>query len=373
MPPSDKSQTHATGILPAQCLAEAIERGEIVPAAPLDTDQIQPASIDLRLGDVAYQVPASFLPGRRARVSERLELLTEQRLDLGRDTVLERGRVYLVPLLESLALRARTSGRANPKSSTGRLDVFCRVITDYGSEFDSVPAGYRGPLWLEIAPRSFHVLVRRGSRLAQLRLKRGSPPTSDSFVRRLNESLGLVQDPDGEADVKDGGIALSVDLEGSDATGLIGYKARRHDEPIDIDRRGHYDVDAFWDRVYRPQSGGIVLRTDEFYILSTKERVAVPPDMAADMVAYDTLVGEFRVHYAGFFDPGFGYHGSIAEGTKIVLEVRSHEVPFIVEHGQIVGRVLVERLLAPTDRPYGTAIGSNYFRQSLTLGKQFRR
>ncbi len=373
MPLTTETRTYASGILPAQCLEEAFARGEIMSSEPLAPEQIQPASLDLRLGDVAYRVPASFLPGRHATVADRLAMLGEERLDLDRDTVLERGRVYLVPLMESLRLRSRTSARANPKSSTGRLDVFCRVITDFGTEFDSVPDAYKGPLWLEIAPRSFHVLVRRGSRLAQIRLKRGSPAASDRFVRHLNARLGVVRDEDGTADVKGGAIALSVDLVGDDPSGLIGYKAKRSDEPIDIDRRNYYDVDSFWERVYRPESGGIVLRTDEFHILSTKEGVAVPPHMAADMVAYDTLVGEFRVHYAGFFDPGFGYDGGRAEGTKIVLEVRSHEVPFIVEHGQIVGRVLVERLLEPTDRPYGTAIGSNYFRQSLTLGKQFKR
>ena len=372
LPARDAEAETQSGIFPAQGLEGLIETGLLAAENAILPEQIQPASIDLRLGATAYRVPASFLPGTRT-VEDKLGLFAEEKIDLDRGAVLETGKVYLVRLQETLALRKRMSGVANPKSSTGRLDVFCRVITDYATEFDQIAERYNGPLWLEIAPRSFNVKVRRGSRLSQIRLKRGTPPSSDAFVRRLHEKVRIVRDEEGVADVKDGAIALSVDVMGDPATGLIGYKARKTREPIDLDLIGHYDVADFWDEVYRPKDGGLVLKTDEFHILATKETVCVPNDLAGDMIAYDTLVGEFRVHYAGFFDPGFGTNPNGVNGTKIVLEVRSHEVPFLLEHGQIVGRVVVERLTEPTAKPYGAGIGSSYQGQGLTLGKHFKR
>jgi dCTP deaminase len=362
-----------SGIWPAQRLKAGVERGDIRAVDRIEDAQIQPASLDLRLGSWAYRVPASFLPGPQTTVRDKLEFLADEKLNIEQGAVLQRGQVYIVELQESLRLKRRTSGSANPKSSTGRLDVFARVITDFGIEFDVIPERYNGPLWLEIAPRSFNVMVRRGSRLAQARIRHGSPPSSDAFVRRLNDSVRLVRDGEGPSDVKDGAIALSVDVQGDPVSGVVGYKAKRTDEFIDVDKVNHYDPEVFWQRVYRPEKGGIILEINDFHILATKETVAVPNNLAADMVAYDTMVGEFRVHYAGFFDPGFGYAKSGAEGTTIVLEVRSHEVPFMIEHGQIVGRVVVERLTEPTDKPYGSGIGSSYQSQGLTLSKHFRR
>lgn len=381
LPALGEGSDRQSGILPAQLVKAAIELGDIRAERRIDEAQIQPASLDLRLGAVAYRVPASFLPGPTKTVAEKLEQFALDRVALdGADgAVLERGSVYLVPLQEGVRLRSRWSGSANPKSSTGRLDVFARVITDHATEFDAIRERYCGPLWLEIAPRSFHVRVREGSRLAQLRLRIGRPRTSDSFIRDLNERARLVHAGEEEtgagegADIKHGAIALSVDLASAGADNIVGYRARRADEPIDVDRVGAYDPAGFWTPVHRPDGGGIVLDTDDFYILASKERVAIPRDYAADMVAYDTLVGEFRVHYAGFFDPGFGYEGARPVGAKIVLEVRSHEVPFLIDHGQIMGRVLFERLSQPTDRPYGSGIGSNYQGQALALSKQFRR
>lgn len=373
-----------SGILPAQLLKAAIELGDIRAERTIEDAQIQPASLDLRLGAVAYRVPASFLPGPGKTVAKKLEQFALDRVALdGPDgAVLERGAVYLVPLQEGLRLRSRWSGSANPKSSTGRLDVFARVITDHATEFDRIQERYCGPLWLEIAPRSFHVRVREGSRLAQVRLRLGRPRTSDSFIRELNDRARLVhaggEAPDAGAgdgaDIKRGAIALSVDLASTGADGVVGYRAKRAEAAIDVDRVGACEPADFWEPVMRPPEGqGIVLDTDDFYILASKERVSIPQDYAADMVAYDTLVGEFRVHYAGFFDPGFGYEGDKPVGAKIVLEVRSHEVPFLIDHGQIMGRVLFERLSQPTDRPYGSGIGSNYQGQALALSKQFRR
>jgi len=339
---------------------------------PIVEAQFQPASLDLRLGHTAYRVPASFLPGSKNTVAEKLAWLTEEELDLTSGARLDRDRVYIVPLLESLNLKKRMSAVANPKSSTGRLDLFARVITDRATEFDSIAEQYEGPLWAEIAPRSFNVVARTGSRLVQLRIKLGAPRPSDRLVRDLQREDPLIK---GEkvVDIKRGRIGVSVDLIGDPISKLVGYKARRVDEPIDVDRVNHYDPADFWDPVTRPERGGLILTTDDFHILASKETIAIPDDYAADMIAYDTLVGEFRVHYAGFFDPGFGLPKNGYGGAKAVLEVRSHEVPFMIEDGQMVGRLAFERLTEKTDRPYGQGIGSSYQYQGLALSKHFRR
>lgn len=362
------AQTHATGILPAHGIQAMIREQEIWASREIEREQIQPASLDLRLGTQAYRLRASFLPGPDRGVMERVEELTLHKIDLTDGAVLETGCVYLVPLVEALALSERTSAAANPKSSTGRLDVFTRVITDFCSEFDQVAAGYKGHLYLEISPRTFPILVRPGSRLAQIRFRRGSPTHSDAELKRLHEEVRLV---DGEADI-DGGLALTVNLRPEKETGLVGFRAKRHSGVIDIDRRGEYDVLDFWDPLHVRAEKGLILDPDEFYILASREAVHVPSTHAAEMVPYNPLVGEFRVHYAGFFDPGFGAKEAGGLGARAVLEVRSHDVPFILEHGQIIGRLVYERL---TDRPavlYGQGLGSNYQRQGLKLSKHFK-
>jgi len=367
----------STGLLPSQLLRDAVAQGrEILSPQPIDDDQIQPASIDLRLGEIAYRVRASFLPGPRSTVREKLDLLSMHQFDLAKGAVLERDCVYIVPLLEYVSLRKRTSAAANPKSSTGRLDVFARVITDYGTEFDRAREGYKGPLFAEISPRAFSILVRTGSRLVQLRIRRGSPGFSDTALRRLHEEVGLVDGPAGPQTIRNG-LAFTVDVAGNKATGIVGFKARRHTDVIDIDRSLHYDPHDFWEPVYAHRSprgeGGIVLDPNDFYILASREAVVVPPDHAAEMLPYDTFVGEFRVHYAGFFDPGFGAAETGGAGSRAVLEVRSHEVPFLIEDGQIVGRLVYERLIARPDKLYGTPIGSSYQRQGLALSKHFKK
>jgi dCTP deaminase len=362
---------YSTGILPSQEIRKLIHNHEIEATQEITKEQVQPASIDLRLGATAYRVRASFLPGAESKVSDKIAALGMHEVDISNGAVLEKGCVYIVSLMESLKLRKRTSAIANPKSSTGRLDVFTRLITDHAVSFDLVKEAYKGPLYAEISPRAFSIVVREGMRLNQLRLRRGNPAASDKAMRRLHEEVRLVDVEPGQENIKKG-VAITVDLRGGDS-GMVGYKARVHTGLIDLDKVGHYDPMEFWEPVRAARTGGIILNPGDFYILASREAVTVPPKHAAEMVAYDTLVGEFRVHYAGFFDPGFGYSETGDAASHAVLEVRSHEVPFTIEDGQVVGRLLYERLTAVPDKIYGNAIGSSYQRQGLALAKQFKR
>jgi len=362
---------HSTGILPSQEIEYLLRASkEIVAIEPVQPDQFQPASLDLRLGGEAWRVRASFLPGKNATVMQRLADLEMHRMSITDGAVLERGCVYIIPLLEGLRLRSRTSAMGNPKSSTGRLDVFVRLITDYGTEFDRVREGYNGPLYAEVSPRTFSVLVRKGSRLSQIRIRRGNPPSGDETLKRLHEEHQLVDSITAE-EIRDG-VPVSVDLVGGRSGGVIGYKARNHAGLIDVDRVRHYDILDYWEPVHAPRRGGLVLDPADFYILASRESVKVPPMLAAEMVAYDTLVGEFRVHYAGFFDPGFGDPEAGGQGSRAVLEVRSFEMPFVIEHGQVVGRLVYERLTAPPAKLYGTGLKSSYQRQGIALSKHFK-
>ncbi|WP_295808652.1 2'-deoxycytidine 5'-triphosphate deaminase [uncultured Nitratireductor sp.] len=357
------------GILPDKDIAALFDNGVLASARPLDDDQIQPASLDVRLGTVAYRVRASFLPGPNHRVSEKLEKLRLHEIQLDEGAVLETGCVYIVPLLEGLDLPDDISASANPKSSTGRLDIFTRVMTDYGQEFDKIPHGYSGPLYIEVSPRTFPIVVRTGSRLSQIRFRSGKALLDESALAQLHarETLVAAEDPN----ITGGGIALSVDLSGDD-NGLIGYRAKHHTALIDVDMRDQHDVADFWEPLTGDGAGGLILDPDEFYILVSQEAVHVPPLHAAEMTPFDPLVGEFRVHYAGFFDPGFGHSSAGGTGSRAVLEVRSHEVPFILEHGQIVGRLVYERMLSRPGALYGADLKSNYQGQSLKLSKHFR-
>ncbi len=350
-------------------IAAMADAGLILPAYPFVESQIQPASLDLRLGDIAYRVRASFLPGPGATVAERIDELKLHEIDLTDGAVLETNCVYIVPLLESLALPPEIVAAANPKSSTGRLDVFTRVIADGTRRFDMIGAGYHGPLYAEISPKTFPVLLREGSRLSRCAFAPAMPSSTPTNSGRCTNRSGwsISTTP-----ISSNGVALSVDLSGENANGFVGYRAKRHTGVVDIDRRGGYAIDEFWEPIAARPDGSLILDPGEFYILASKEAVQVPPDYAAEMVPFDPLVGEFRVHYAGFFDPGFGYAGAGGQGSRAVLEVRSREVPFILEHGQIVGRLVYEKMLARPDAMYGQRIGSNYQAQGLKLSKHFR-
>ena len=354
------------GILSAEQIADLTRAGGIRPASPYAADQIQPASLDLRLGDRAFRVRTSFLPGAGRTVATCVEALSLHAVDLRPGAVLETGCVYIAELQESLALPADLAAGANPKSSTGRIDVFTRVITDRGEAFDQVEAGYTGPLYAEISPRTFPVLVRTGSRLSQIRFRRGEVRLRDAELTALHARSPLVsaQNPSFQ-----GGVAVSVDLAGFD--GLIGYRAKRHTGLVDVDAPGKHRAADFWEPLPADGSGTLILDPGQFYILASKEAVQVPPDHAAEMVPFDPLVGEFRVHYAGFFDPGFGFAGAGGAGARAVLEVRSRDVPFLLEDGQIVGRLVYERMAAKPRTLYGAGAGSNYQAQGLKLSKHF--
>jgi dCTP deaminase len=335
--------------------------------------QIQPASLDLRLGAKAYRVRASFLPGKHRSVDELLSALKYDEMSLdGEGAILERGCFYVVPLMESLALDDSVVGAANPKSSTGRLDIFTRLITDRGDRFDEVAAGYCGPLYAEVSPRSFSVRARMGSRLNQLRFRGQAPGETlsgvlgDGALAALHKESALVGGP---LNLREGGV-LCAALDADAFGGVIGYRAQKHTDVIDVDRIGAYRIDDYWDRL-PSRDGRLILDPGDFYILASRERLAIPPDLAAEMAPMDAAIGEFRVHYAGFFDPGFGAGPDGQPGARAVLEVRSREVPFILEDGQFIGRLVYERMAETPKALYGQSGVSNYQGQGLKLSKHF--
>jgi dCTP deaminase len=370
--------TGVPGLLPRQDIVRLIDGGAVVPAHPIERAQIQPASLDLRLGARAYRVRSSFLPGRGKTVAEQLAQLKLYEIDLTGGAILERGCVYLVELEERLTLPPQVLASANPKSSTGRIDVFTRLITDSSDAFDTVAAGYDGPLYAEVAPRTFSIRVSRGSRLNQIRFRRRTDHHSeyeefflaDGALRDRHAATPLI---DGAEPVIRKGLAVSVDLSSPTAVdGIVGYRAKRYGGVLDVDHVGGHDREDFWEPIRLGAGRPLVLDPNEFYILASAERLRIPPDLAAEMVAIDPTMGEFRVHYAGFFDPGFGFCASGGPGSRAVLEVRSLEVPFLLEHGQSIGRLIFEPLAATPDALYGEIGTSNYQGQGLKLSKHFR-
>jgi dCTP deaminase len=369
------------GILPSQEIAALVETGKVCADDEIGEDQIQPSSLDLRLGTEAYRIRASFLPGKTTTLMQQARqngMLTET-VDIASGAVLEPGAIYVIPLMERLALPPDIYGIANPKSSTGRLDIFTRLIPEFGDEFERVKRGYSGGLYIEVVSQTFPILVRAGMRLNQLRLGRGRrTAVGEDRLRQLGQKDFLVA-PDevttgqavaGQAMV-DRGLRLTVDLEG-DSSGVVGYRAKKTRQAIDLGLLNHYEVDDFWTPLHRGDE--CILAPGEFYILASKQRVRIPADLAAEMLPYDLSTQEFRVHYAGFFDPGFGYgeNGEIP-GTRAVLEVRANEMPILMEDDQFVGRLNYFYMAAKPDKVYGGSIGSNYQQQGLALSKQFKR
>ena len=355
-----------SGVLPDSRIRDLIGSGAVAADPAPIAAQLQPASLDLRLGTKAYRVRASFLAPGGAPVAERLKTFTMHEIALSGGAVLEKGCVYVVPLMERLALPTGLQAVANAKSSTGRLDLLTRTITDGGTEFDRIPGGYTGPLYAEICPRSFSVLVRPGMRLNQIRFREGDARLDDTELNGLHAKTPLVSGKP----VISHGLGFSVDLRPASGT-LVGYRAKPHTGVIDLDRIGHYDPPEFWEQVHSSEAR-IILDPGAFYILVSREAVTIPPTHAAEMAPYLAMVGEFRVHYAGFFDPGFGWAEAGGAGSRGVLEVRCHEAPFVLEHGQIVGRLVYEAMSAPPETLYGAGIASNYQGQGLKLSKHFR-
>lgn len=355
-----------TGVLADHQIRDMIKAGSIAADLPIFPDQIQPASLDLRLGTTAYRVRASFLTGPQRTVTDRLSDFKMHEIDLTQGAVLEKGCVYVVPVMERLSLPATMSAAASAKSSIGRLDLLTRVITDRGVEFDRVPAGYDGPLYVEICPQSFSVIAQNGQMLNQIIFRVGKTILTDAELADLHSRDPIVN---GTASISDG-LGFSVDL-GPETGTLVGYRAKPHAGVIDLSKLGHYDPADFWEEV-RTDKGWIILDPGAFYILVSREAIAIPPDYAAEMAPYVAMVGEFRVHYAGFFDPGFGWAGAGGMGSRGVLEVRCHEAPFVLEHGQTVGRLVYERMSATPAALYGREIKSNYQGQGLKLSKHFR-
>jgi dCTP deaminase len=376
------------GILPYQQIVRLIANGAISATVPVEDRQIQPASLDLRLGKKAYRLISSFLP-ELSPISSRLTVmdfyqsdLVMYEMDLTGGAILEKGHVYLVPLLESLKLPRTLRARANPKSTTGRLDIFTRVVTDLNAGFDEIRPGYSGPLFLEVVPRSFAIKVRTGQSLNQVRFIRGEATATDATLQTLHRQEPLLYHNTSRRQTvpakdfrTDRGLFLRIDLKGEDRahSTVIGYRAKKNSHVIDLSKIAYYAAGDFWDPLYRHRNDSLLLEPEEFYILASKERIRVPPDYAAEMVAYEAACGELRTHYAGFFDPGFGYgtEGEIA-GTQVVLEVRPHDVPFLIHDGQTFFKVVYDRMLDVPARLYGVGLGSSYQRQGLTLSKHFK-
>lgn len=377
------------GILASQEIRELIRHGKIGSYEDIAEEQIQPASIDLRLGRVAYRVEASFLPNSSSTISAKIRALQIDEIDLSKPATLAKGHVFIIPLVENLALPPDMSGKANPKSTVGRLDIFTRLMTDGGAEFEQVPHGYRGDLYVEVVPRTFPVVVQAGTKLNQLRFWRGSPQRDDDYLRNMDRRQKLVYYDNGNGSQHaldddetriisvpatiGGGLRLTVDLQGSGKRSIVAFKARKETPAIELSKVGAYDPGEYWECIASPKLKRLVLQPGDFYILASRERIGVPPGHAAEMEQYDPSLGEFSVHYAGFFDPGFGYgtDGDI-RGTRAVLEVRAHEVPILLEDGQTVGRINYYRMASVPEKIYGQKIGSSYQRQGLALSKQFR-
>jgi dCTP deaminase len=372
----------APGILPAQEIKKFVSSGIVSSpeSAPVADAQIQPASIDLRLGPKAYLVRASFLPGKSSNLLSKAATLIDKEIDLTQPALLERNAVYIVPLVERLKLPSDVRAIANPKSTTGRLDIFARLITENGDEFERVPKAYSGELYVEIVTRTFRVWVKEGMRLNQLRFVRGeSAPLGEAGLKQLAKELMSTEEFSSSAQDEDAiqrgmprGWPITVDLKGN-GTDIVAYRANEFRNPIDLANVNHYEIEDFWDIIRRPKDGRLILEPGKFYLLASKRRVSVPPQYAAEMIAYDPTMGEFHVHYAGFFDPGFGW-GSAGEvgGTRAVLEVRAHDMPVLLEDDQLVGSLQYYNMAAVPEKIYGKGIGSSYQKQELTPSKQFK-
>ena len=368
-----------SGYLPCQLIEMALKEGMIHSEIPIELSQIQPVSLDLRLGQKAYRIQCSFLP-ENDPVETRLKDVTLYEFDISKGGILEKNAIYLIPLMEELHLPPEFYGLANPKSSTGRLDMFTRVIVDGGHRFDEIPLGHKGKLYLEIIPRSFPVKVHTGLSLNQLRVAHRTSQSLDKkkLVSKFKKNPVLFDQsgfhiPVDEVKLEEG-VYVGVDVYGDQPESIVAYKAKTNSNVIDLSKIGYYKVEEFWEPIYRPKKNRLILEPESFYIMMSKEKICIWPDWLAEMIAYEPNSGELRTHYAGFFDSGFGWNGTdelMNQGTRAVMEVRPHDVPFMVEHGQTFCRLKFERVVERPDRVYGVELNSNYHSQGLALSKYF--
>lgn len=378
--PLQKSLKGKAGYLTDREIELAYHQGIIHTPRTLMDNQIQPVSLDLRLGHNAYRIQSSFLP-ENDTVEQKLKDLKLYEVDLRDGGILEKGAIYLIPLLEELDLPAGLFGCTNPKSSTGRLDMFTRVIIDHGHRFDEITPGYKGKLYLEVLSRSFPVRVQEGITLNQLRLKHGNAEIADSQLKTLYKKKPILYHKSGGAvewdKVKaDDGLFISVDLQGANRkNSIVAYKAKANSQVVDLTKTRHYHADDFWEPVYYPKRHRLILEPESFYIMMSKEKICIWPDLVSEMVAYEPNSGELRTHYAGFFDPGFGWHPGKSksnQGTRAVMEVRPHDVPFMIEDGQTFCRMKFEKTISKPLRVYGKQLQSHYHAQELSLSKYFK-
>ncbi|MBC8284185.1 MAG: 2'-deoxycytidine 5'-triphosphate deaminase [Nitrospinae bacterium] len=368
-----------SGYLPCQFIEMTLKEGMISSKTPIEASQIQPVSLDLRLGQKAYRIQCSFLP-ENDPVETRLKEVTLYDFDISNGGILEKNAIYLIPLMEELNLPSDFYGLANPKSSTGRLDMFTRVIVDGGHRFDEIPRGYRGKLYLEVIPRSFPVKVHAGLSLNQLRVAHLTSQSLDKkkLVNKFKKNPVLFDQsgfhiPVDEVKLEEG-VYVGVDVYGDEPESIVAYKAKTNSNVIDLSKIRHYKADEFWEPIYRPKKKRLILEPESFYIMMSKEKICIWPDWLAEMIAYEPNSGELRTHYAGFFDSGFGWNGTdelMNQGTRAVMEVRPHDVPFMVEHGQTFCRLKFEKVVERPDRVYGRKLNSNYHSQGLALSKYF--
>ncbi|MCA8956797.1 MAG: 2'-deoxycytidine 5'-triphosphate deaminase [Planctomycetes bacterium] len=363
------------GILVYQQIRDLVASGCLSSNPAISPAQIQPSSLDLRLATRGYRVRSGFLP-ERCSVSERLEETTLYAFDLTDGAILEKGNCYVIPLLEQIVEPLPYEIRANPKSSTGRLDLFTRVLVDHHGRFEQVPPGYVGPMFLEVVPRSFPVRVRTGLSLCQIRFSTGHAVLTDDELRAEYARRPLLLDDHGapipldQARIDNGlcmGVAIQRDL---DLRSHIGFVARRYTGVLDMAADNQHEHHEFFELIHEPVNHRYIVEPEEFYIFASKERIRVPRHLAAEMAPYEIGIAELRTNYAGFFDNGFGGE----HGTRAVLEVRPHDVPFLVEDGQVFFKLRFFKTSEAPQVAYGDAkLESHYQGQGLKLSKHFRQ
>lgn len=367
------------GVLSYQIIKRYVTENKIYSKKKIEDWQIQPNTLDLRLGNIGYRVRTSFLSVDSA-VSKKIGDYVMYEINLAQGAILEKGCVYVIPLMESLNLPNDIYGKTNPKSSVGRLDVFTRVISDANYRYNAISEGYQGKLYVEISPISFTIKVKEGDSINQLRLLKGNNVRlSDSELKAWYRKMPLLYNEKGKAiplskTIFSDGLHMRIDLKYSKKKRVIGFKSKKNSTVIEISKRNYYPIDHFWERLYSDNKSSLILQPEEFYIFASKERVVIPPGLCGEVIPYDPENGEMRVHYAGFFDSGFGHVRSQQGyvGAKAVLEIRPHDVPFLIEDGQIIFRMVFDKNNVRPDHLYGHGIKSSYQCQDLKLSKHFK-